>query len=55
MYTIVCIHAFIQIFVIHAIILGYINDEYMKIYENEIDEGLEDRNTVVYAMEIVKG
>ena len=52
-YTIVCVHAFISLFVIHAIILGYINDEYMRIYENELDEDLDDRNTVVLALEIV--
>lgn len=54
-YFIICVHAFIVLFVIHAMVLGHINEEYMRLYEKELNEDLEERNTVVLALEIVSG
>lgn len=53
-YTIVIIHSFVAIFMIHAVILGVINDEYGRIYQSELETDLNDRNTIAIAMEIVE-
>lgn len=53
-YTVVCIHAFVAIFMIHGVILGVINDEYGRIYQTELETDLNDRNTIAMAMGIVE-
>jgi hypothetical protein len=54
-YAVVSVHAFLAIFIIHAIILGVINDEYTRIYQSELEQDLNERNTIALAMDIAEG
>lgn len=53
-YTIVCIHAFIEIFVIYSIILGIYNDEYTRAIELDIEKNLDEKEMLISALDLVE-
>lgn len=49
----VCLHLFITVFIIHAMILAFVNDVYTTVFQKELEERVEENHTVILAMDVV--
>ena len=53
-HVVIIVHQIICFFIIHSMLLGYTQEQYNKIYEEELEEELEDKETIVIALEMIE-
>ena len=53
-HVVIIVHQIICFFVIHSMLLGYTQEQYNKIYEEEVEHELEDKETIVIALEMIE-
>lgn len=53
-HVVIIAHQIVCFFIIHSMLLGYTQEQYNKIYEEEVEHELEDKETIVIALEMIE-